>query len=71
MSKRRIEIDGEVKLVSFSEWKKITDQGGIDFKNTNFTKKKPKAKLEVKDVQVESDPIDPEPIEQDQTNSEE
>ena len=71
MSKRRIEIDGEVKLVSFSEWRKITEQGGIEFKNTNFTKKKPKAKLEIKDVQVDSDPINSEPNEQDQNNSEE
>ena len=71
MSKRRIEIDGEVKLVSFSEWRKITEQGGIEFKNANFTKKKPKAKLEIKDVQVDSDPINSEPTEQDQNNSEE
>ena len=71
MSKRRIEIDGEVKLVSFREWGKSTEQGGIEFKKTNFTKKKPKAKLEIKDVQVDSDPINSEPNEQDQNNSEE
>jgi hypothetical protein len=71
MSKRRIEIDGEVKLVSFSEWRKITEQGGVEFKNTNFTKKKSKDKLKIKDVQVENDPSDSEPTKQDQNNSEE
>ena len=71
MSKRRIEIDGEVKLVSFSEWRKITEQGGVEFKNTNFTKKKSKDKLKIKDVQVENDPSDSELTKQDQNNSEE
>ena len=56
MSKRRIEIDGEVKLVSYSEW----------LKHQDTPKKKPKAKLEIKDVQVDSDPINLEPNEQDQ-----
>ena len=47
MSKRRIIVDGEVKLVSFSEWRKHTE-----------TKSKPrKAKLSINKIQVESDPI--------------
>lgn len=70
MSKRRIEIDGEVKLVSAQQWLEMTREGGVEFKNTNFTKK-PKAKLEIKDVQVDSDPINSEPTEQDQDKLEE
>ena len=70
MSKRRIEIDGEVKLVSAQQWLEMTREGGVKFKNTNFTKK-PKAKLEIKDVQVENDPINSEPTEQDQDKLEE
>lgn len=55
MSKRRIEIDGEVKLVSYSEWLKHQS-----------APKKSKPKLSIKDVQVENDPIDSEPNELDQ-----
>lgn len=54
MSKRQIIVDGEVKLVSFSEWKKQQE-----------TKSKPrKAKLSVDKIQVESDPI-----QQDESNN--
>jgi hypothetical protein len=62
MSKRQIIVDGEVKLVSFSEWQKHTE-----------TKSRPrKAKLSVDKIQVESDPVQlDESNNQDQNNSEE
>jgi hypothetical protein len=63
MSKRKIIVDGEVKLVSFEEWQKHSDK--------DTKPKKSKAKLSIKDVQVDSDPINIEPKEQDQNNSEE
>ena len=56
MSKRRIEIDGEVKLVSHSEW----------LKHQTEPKKSQSKKPKIKDVQVESDPIQVEPNELDQ-----
>ena len=61
MAKRQIEIDGEVKLVSFSEW----------LKHQNTPKQSQSKKPKIKDIQVESDPIQVESTEQDQYNSEE
>jgi hypothetical protein len=61
MAKRQIVIDGEIRLVSFSEW----------LKHQNSPKKSQSKKPKIKDIQVESDPIQVESIEQDQTNSEE
>jgi hypothetical protein len=55
MSKRKILVDGEVRLVSNSEW--LKHQSGPK------TTKKPK--LSIKDVQVEADPVNIEPKEQD------
>jgi hypothetical protein len=64
MGKRRIEIDGEVKLVSYSEWIKLqSDQTATDLAKAKPTKQ---PKLSIKDVQVDSDPINSEPNEQDQ-----
>jgi hypothetical protein len=61
MAKRQIVIDGEVKLVSHSEW----------LKHQTEPKKSQSKKPKIKDIQVESDPIQVESIEQDQHNSEE
>ena len=61
MAKRKIEIDGEVRLVSFSEW----------LKHQNTPKQSQSKKPKIKDIQVESDPVELESIEQDQHNSEE
>lgn len=61
MAKRQIEIDGEIRLVSHSEW----------LKHQTEPKKNQSKKPKIKDVQVESDPIQVESTEQDQINSEE
>ena len=53
MSKRRIIVDGEVKLVTHGEW--------LNHKQPNSAvETKPrKAKLSIDKIQVESDPVQP------------
>tara|TARA_S200002703_G_scaffold99044_1_gene85646 strand:- start:751 stop:960 length:210 start_codon:yes stop_codon:yes gene_type:complete len=69
MSKRKILVDGEVRLVTNSEWLKLqSDQTATDLAKAKPAKQ---PKLSIKDVQVETDPISSEPNEQDQDNSEE
>lgn len=68
MSKRKILVDGEVKLVSFDKWLNLrADKSATDL----VTPKDLKAKLSIKDVQVETDPINLELNEQDQDKLEE